>query len=73
MPKSGAPGYAPRYAQGDPLTARVLHWVTAALVMFTVHRAMGIAIALLLCAHLGAVLYHHFIRKDGVLVRMVSG
>ncbi len=41
--------------------------------MFTVHRAIGIAIALLLCAHIGAALYHHFIRKDGVLMRMVSG
>jgi len=41
--------------------------------MFTVHRAMGIAIVLLLCAHIGAALYHHFIRKDNVLMRMVSG
>ncbi len=41
--------------------------------MFTVHRAAGIAIALLLCAHIGAALYHHFIRKDGVLMRMISG
>jgi cytochrome b561 len=41
--------------------------------MFTVHRTIGIAIALLLCAHIGAALYHHFIRKDGVLMRMVSG
>jgi cytochrome b561 len=41
--------------------------------MFLVHRNIGIAIALLLCAHIGAALYHHFIRKDGVLMRMVSG
>jgi cytochrome b561 len=41
--------------------------------MFTVHRTVGIAIALLLCAHIGAALYHHFIRKDRVLMRMVSG
>ena len=41
--------------------------------MFTVHRTIGIAIALLLCAHIGAALYHHFIRKDSVLMRMVSG
>ena len=41
--------------------------------MFTVHKVIGIAIALLLCAHIGAALYHHFIRKDGVLMRMVSG
>ena len=41
--------------------------------MFTAHRAIGIAIALLLCAHIGAALFHHFVRKDGVLMRMVSG
>jgi cytochrome b561 len=51
-------------AQAYTLTARVLHWIIA---------ATGIAIALLLCAHIGAALYHHFIRKDGVLMRMVSG
>jgi cytochrome b561 len=41
--------------------------------MFTAHRFIGIAIALLLCAHIGAALFHHFVRKDGVLMRMVSG
>jgi cytochrome b561 len=41
--------------------------------MFTVHRLIGIAIALLLCAHIGAALFHHFVRKDGVLMRMVRG
>jgi cytochrome b561 len=41
--------------------------------MFSVHMAIGIAIALLLCAHIGAALYHHFVRKDRVLLRMVSG
>jgi cytochrome b561 len=41
--------------------------------MFTVHRFVGIAIALLVCAHIAAALYHHFIRRDGVLMRMVSG
>lgn len=41
--------------------------------MFSAHKAIGILIALLLCAHIGGALYHHFIRKDGVLMRMVSG
>jgi cytochrome b561 len=41
--------------------------------MFAMHRTMGIAIASLLCAHIGAVLYRHLIRKDNVLMRMVSG
>jgi cytochrome b561 len=41
--------------------------------LFTVHRLIGIAIAGLLCAHIGAALFHHFIRKDTVLLRMVRG
>ncbi len=41
--------------------------------MFVVHGLIGIAVSLLLCAHIGAALYHHFIRKDGVLMRIVSG
>jgi cytochrome b561 len=41
--------------------------------MFVVHRLMGIGIALLICAHIGGALFHHFIRKDRVLMRMVSG
>ncbi len=41
--------------------------------MFMVHRSLGILIALLICAHIAAALYHHFILKDRVLGRMVSG
>ena len=41
--------------------------------MFVVHRSMGIFIAVLICVHIGAALYHHFILRDGVLKRMVSG
>lgn len=40
---------------------------------FALHRGIGIAIVLLLCAHIGGALFHHFIRKDRVLMRMVSG
>ena len=40
--------------------------------MFSVHRWLGIAMALLLCAHIGAALYHHFVRKDDVLLRMIG-
>ena len=40
--------------------------------MFAVHRVLGIAMALLLCAHIGAALFHHFIRKDNVLLRMIG-
>ena len=41
--------------------------------MFFVHRLIGIAIAGLICAHIGGALFHHFVRKDRVLMRMVSG
>jgi len=41
--------------------------------MFLVHRNLGIAIAALVCAHIGAALFHHFVRKDRVLMRMVTG
>jgi cytochrome b561 len=38
-----------------------------------VHAVTGLAIACLLAAHIGAALHHHFIRKDRILMRMVSG
>lgn len=41
--------------------------------MFTVHRTLGIVISVLICMHLGAALFHHFVRRDRVLMRMVSG
>jgi len=41
--------------------------------LFAVHRALGILMALLVCIHLGAALYHHFVRRDRVLMRMISG
>jgi len=40
--------------------------------MFGVHRLIGIVLALLICMHIGAALYHHFVRKDDVLMRMVG-
>ncbi len=41
--------------------------------MFAVHRGLGIAVVLLLGAHIGAALFHHFVRRDRVLMRMVRG
>lgn len=41
--------------------------------LFTVHRVLGILMALMVLAHIGAALFHHFVRKDRVLMRMVSG
>jgi cytochrome b561 len=41
--------------------------------LFVVHRNLGYLIGLLLCAHIGGALFHYFIRRDGVLQRMVTG
>jgi cytochrome b561 len=41
--------------------------------IFFLHFLGGLAILGLLGAHVGAALYHHFIRKDGVLRRMLPG
>jgi len=38
-----------------------------------VHSLTGLAIAGLLAAHIGAALHHHFVRRDRILMRMVSG
>lgn len=39
--------------------------------LFTFHNYIGFLIAGLLAMHIGAALYHYFIRKDGVLQRML--
>jgi cytochrome b561 len=41
--------------------------------LFVVHRALGIVIAVIATVHIGAALYHHFVRKDHVLMRMITG
>ena len=38
-----------------------------------VHSLVGLTIAVLLAAHIGAALHHHFVRRDGILTRMISG
>ena len=38
-----------------------------------VHGLMGLAIAGLLAAHIGAALHHHFVRRDRILMRMITG
>jgi cytochrome b561 len=38
-----------------------------------VNDVIGYSIAVLICAHIGAALFHHFVQKDRVLLRMVSG
>jgi cytochrome b561 len=41
--------------------------------LFVVHQLLGLAIAGLAALHIAAALYHHFIRKDRVLMRMITG
>lgn len=41
--------------------------------LFGVHKYIGWALGVLVCMHIGAALFHHFIRRDRVLMRMVSG
>ncbi|AOG05739.1 cytochrome b [Bosea sp. RAC05] len=42
-------------------------------VVLDIHGTLAIVMGLLVCAHVGAALYHHLIRKDGVLRRMLPG
>jgi len=41
--------------------------------LFLVHTLLGLAIACLVAAHIGAALYHHFLRRDRILLRMITG
>ena len=38
-----------------------------------VHRWIGLTIAGIVAVHIAAAVYHHFVRKDGVLMRMITG
>jgi cytochrome b561 len=53
----------PIWPQDRPFSAR----------LFAVHQVIGVAIAFLVAIHIGAALYHHYVRKDRVLMRMISG
>jgi cytochrome b561 len=37
------------------------------------HSLVGLAIALLVVAHIAAALHHHFVRRDPILMRMIHG
>lgn len=41
--------------------------------LFFIHGLIGIAIAGLVAAHIGAALHHHFVRRDRILMRMITG
>jgi cytochrome b561 len=40
--------------------------------LFVVHARIAAAIAGLATLHIGAALHHHFVRRDGVLMRMIT-
>jgi cytochrome b561 len=39
--------------------------------VFMLHRLFAFLLVALIALHVGAALYHHFIRRDGVLRRML--
>jgi cytochrome b561 len=41
--------------------------------LLSIHKVLGIAIAVVAAMHIGAALFHHVVRKDRVLMRMVTG
>ncbi|MFC5423753.1 hypothetical protein ACFPOB_29915 [Bosea eneae] len=41
--------------------------------MLAVHGRLAILFGLLICAQIGAALFHYFVREDGVLRRMLPG
>jgi cytochrome b561 len=41
--------------------------------LFYIHTLLGLAIACLVAVHIGAALHHHFVRRDRVLLRMITG
>jgi cytochrome b561 len=40
--------------------------------LLLVHRNLGIAIAAVAAMHIGAAFFHHFVRKDRILMRMIA-
>jgi cytochrome b len=54
---------APAQGAGAPFSEQI----------FALHDLLGAAIAGLVAAHIAAALFHHFVRRDGILLRMISG
>lgn len=52
----------PQIMEARPALAATLHWA---------HSLVGWLLVPLLLAHVGAVVYHHAIRRDGTLLRML--
>jgi cytochrome b561 len=67
FPQQGATAFLgfidlPKFMEAAPDLARALHWV---------HSIIGWSLAPLLAGHVGGVLYHHIVRRDGTLLRML--
>jgi len=41
--------------------------------LFVVHRWLGIVIGVIAAMHIATAIYHHYVRRDRVLMRMVTG
>ena len=65
--------YGPFKPFGIPLPALLAETGDRATFFFTLHKGAAILLALLLCMHVGAAIFHYVIRKDGVLNRMWPG
>ena len=63
LPMFGLFELPPAWPENRPLSER----------LFALHRWMGIAIAVVAAMHIGAALHHHFVRRDRILMRMVTG
>jgi cytochrome b561 len=63
LPMFGLFDLPPIWPENRPLSER----------LFTLHRWMGILIGVVAAMHIAAALHHHFVRKDRVLMRMVTG
>ena len=63
LPMFGLFELPPIWPENRPLSER----------LFTLHRWLGIAIGVVAAMHIVAALHHHFVRRDRVLMRMISG
>ena len=63
MPMFGLFDLPPIWPEDRPVSER----------LFVVHRVLGIVIGAIASVHIAAAFYHHFVRKDRVLMRMLTG
>jgi cytochrome b561 len=67
FPQQGATAFLgfinlPKFMEAAPDLARTLHWA---------HSIVGWTLVPLIAAHVAGVVYHHAIRRDGTLLRMI--